>query len=415
LTGIFGTTGNSIAAATSAANGVSALLGYTPSGTPPATSVAGITDTNQTTLSNMAVMAQSFFAMDPTATPVFSLDSAVGATAPTITVSPGTSVVGMIGIPVSSTKESVAFIGQGTSGITAMYVNIYKVNTTTGVVNSVWGSPNIITTVANGWQWNYVDLPSANYFTAAQGDWYAIEMTVVGGSYTLLGIQHALPLHPTVFPQALGATRTYSGSPTLPSSFTPSYSNNVPWFALSGTAPPVVHAPDLQTITASGSYTLPSWANHFDVVVYGAGSGGGNAGPYISGVGGNAASVSTAHLTRGADFPSGTTSFTITVGTGGARGTGNAGGASQVVVPTYGTISAAGGIATYISEGFNYGASPGDTVYRGNTYPGGAEQDTLGYDGSTPGGGGAGGNAWSPGLTLGGTGGNGTVYILASA
>src|SRR4051812_43867779 len=100
-----------------------------------------------------------------------------------------------------------------------MYIDIYKVNVTTGASTRVHVSPNlIIAGVSTTLAWNYYNIASAiDYIPAGQGEWYAIEMRTVGsGTYNIVGLGSTwMPAHPTVFPKAIGATRGIDTRPTV--------------------------------------------------------------------------------------------------------------------------------------------------------------------------------------------------------
>ncbi len=59
-----------------------------------------------------------------------------------------------------------------------------------------------------GWNhWNF-----GTTVTAAQGDWYAVELAIAGtGTYTMAGMTHPAVAHPTAIPAGLAAGRTTGG------------------------------------------------------------------------------------------------------------------------------------------------------------------------------------------------------------
>ncbi|MFD7247954.1 hypothetical protein ACFV6Y_39165 [Streptomyces massasporeus] len=158
---------------------------------------------------------------------------------------------------------------------------------------------------------------------------------------------------------------------------------------------------------ATYQYRIPVWCRYIDVVLLGAGGGGASSGTFytLGGYPGEAGVYATVTLERGVHIPWAAIFITLTVGTGGARGsggfTGTAGSAGGSTILTYTnaagspiTVTAtggAGGIANLTGTSDNTGRSPGNRTYNGQPYTGGAAQSTAGSDGNPPGGGGAGG------------------------
>jgi hypothetical protein len=383
---------------------------------------------NSGTLANAAVAKPSYLGVDASADAVFPVSQISGSSPTTVALTSTTSVIGFIGTPDGGIKESVIWLGETTTNITGFYVNIYSLNTSTGTLNLSYASSNIIGQVSNGLTWNYFDLPPANYITAAQSNWYAVELAVTGtGTYQVVGIpSHWLPTNSNVYPKGLAASRTTSGGATAPSTISsPIYSSNVPWLALGGSAGISQQVPVLTEYAAAGTYTytLPAWmisGDKIDIAALG-GGGGGQKGSVLGirgsgGVGGMWAAPVT--LTYGVDIPTTVTTIAVTVGSGGAGGSsgsghGSAGSASTVTVTGYGTINAAGGVggSTAALGGSITGASPGNKTFNGITYYGGAASGQVGATGQAPGGAGAGGNGilFGPG----GNGADGAVWITA--
>ncbi|MDY0112718.1 MAG: hypothetical protein RBS21_00400 [Corynebacterium sp.] len=213
--------GNSLAALTGVSNQLASFLGFVPGNTsaPPENSIAAITQTNNTNIANRASTKPVYAGVDQSADPVFNFSQLQGSSVPTINVTNSQSVIGMIGTPDAGIKESVEWYGGGTTNIDALYINVYEVSVSTGVMTWLWTSPNLIVSpgVNNAMSWNYADIsPAASYITTAQGNYYAVEMQVIGtGTYTIAGIQHMAAAHPTAIPGALGATRTQVAAPLL--------------------------------------------------------------------------------------------------------------------------------------------------------------------------------------------------------
>jgi hypothetical protein len=157
---------------------------------------------------------------------------------------------------------------------------------------------------------------------------------------------------------------------------------------------------------ASGSYDIPYWCTHIDLILLGGGGGGTDRAGLVEGTGGLAGSWTTATLQRGVDIDWWTTSLEVAVGEGGAAGT-DGGSTIAGDGTVMATKSAAGGTAGASPSGTT-GTSPGDTTYHGTYCQGGAEQATPGAAGIAPGGGGAGGA-----LGAGGAGAPGRAWIVA--
>lgn len=228
LTGFGANIGASVQALSDAAwQGLRAFLGI-PSGVgPPQVASAGQqvrVDLNNASdiataaalyQANQAITKQSFLSIDPSADPVFPLSNITGASPSTVSVTQAKSVMGIIGLPDSGTKKSVVWLGGALTNITAVYVNLYKVNTTTGEFTRTHKSANIIGSLANpvsGVAWNFYNLPISDNFPTVQGDWYVAEIAITGtGTYSVVGVSNSwMPNHPTVYPKGLGASRTPS-------------------------------------------------------------------------------------------------------------------------------------------------------------------------------------------------------------
>jgi hypothetical protein len=212
----------------------------------------------------------------------------------------------------------------------------------------------------------------------------------------------------------------------------PPYSANVPWFGLGGAVGVTAFPPQYYSqFTASAgayTYTVPTGmiqGDFFDIVVLGGGGGGGAGSGAFFGGGGGGGAWTVITLQYGVDIPLSTTTFTVTVGFGGAPGLnifgiaqpGSVGNGCSVVITGYGTLTAAGGSAGPAnSSGDLYpGLSPGNQTFgpvgptHNTVYQGGAIQNISGVVGASPGGGGSGGGFSLPG----GAGGSGAVWITA--
>lgn len=236
----FGTNiGNSVAALSDGVwQGLRAFLGI-PSGiSPPQVSTAAQqvrTDLNNASeiaataaafQAKQSISKQSYLSIDPSADPVFPLSNINGASPSTVPVTSAKSVMGIIGLPDNGLKKSVVWLGGSLTGITGVYVNIYKVNTTTGEFTRTHQSSNIIGSLTSplpgySYGWQFYNLPMTDFFPTLQGEWYVAEIQVTGtGTYNIVGVSSAwMPTHTGVYPKALGATRGPAG-PTFKSAAT---------------------------------------------------------------------------------------------------------------------------------------------------------------------------------------------------
>ena len=198
----------------------------------------------------------------------------------------------------------------------------------------------------------------------------------------------------------------------------PVYSTNTAWMGLNGLAGQSQYAPDLQTFIASGTYHIPTWANHLDIIVCGGGASG-RGGATFGGLAGAAGQWNQVTLNK-AQWTGST--IAITIGAGGAYNAAAAGGNTTAVVGTWGTLTGNGGPGGQGYSGSSVygqpGGGPGNDqwpVSTGTVYPGGAGGGSPQSGGWQPGGSGAGGNAtFYPGTYIyGGPGGAGIAYINA--
>lgn len=155
--------------------------------------------------------------------------------------------------------------------------------------------------------------------------------------------------------------------------------------------------------TASGTYTIPSWATHLVMVGVGGGEAGNNGSLFATGAAGKGGTWANQTIAL-ASYPS-LTSLSITVGNGGGSN-GADGQASTVTGSGMPTLTCGGGSG---GSGSQTGGSPGNTTVDGDLYTGGANA-SGGAAGNAPGGGGGGGNAFNG---SGGGGARGQVWIKA--
>ena len=173
-----------------------------------------------------SISKQSFLSIDPSADPVFPLSNIAGASPTTVPVVQTKSVMGVILLPDASQKRSVTWLGGPLTNISGVYVNLYKVNKSTGAFTRFHKSANVIGSLSNpvsGVAWNFYNLPMADYFDVTLdgtggstttvlgiGDYVVVELVTVGsGTYNVVGLSNSwMPAHPSVYPKALGASRS---------------------------------------------------------------------------------------------------------------------------------------------------------------------------------------------------------------
>jgi hypothetical protein len=327
-------------------------------------------------------------------------------------------------------KGFISWFGQGVTNVTGLYVDIYKMNYTSSVMELIHSSANIVGLADATWRYLVYYLPEAGRFEVLPGDVIGIALRVTGAGTHSVGAKSApwLPGHPTVVPAKPSATRTGVGN--LPfASIT--YSTDLPWFGIGiveGDTPPLFFTPRTEAFSAAGAntYAIPSWANQLDVVMVGAGGGGrGGNNVGVHGMGGDAGVWVGETLVRGVDFPVGATTITINVGTGGAGsavaapGGGGTASSRSAIASGKAAFSASGGAGGIgLNTSLSLGKSPGNFTYGGTTFIGGStaasNSMSQGQAGKTPGGGGGGGagnflaGGWS-----GGAGGRGSAWVTA--
>lgn len=329
-------------------------------------------------------------------------------------------------------KGFVSWFGKGFASITALYVDIYKLNYTTSEMELVHTSPDQIGSVTSSWSYLVYNISSpSDRIDVNAGDVLGFAIRVVGAGTHTIGGKSAgswLPDHPTVIPSRPAATRTGSGDLAFGSI---TYSSNVPWFGigiLSGDAPPNFFAPRTTEFSTPGvsTYLIPDWANFIDGIYIGGGGGGGGGDPIFGrgGEGGDAGAWQGETLVRGVDFPVDATEITITVGAEGALGpyntAGGAGGNTIRAAITSGKVAATatGGPGGSEPNAELSGDSPGNFTFNGVTYVGGngggAAPFSPGVAGTAPGAGGGGGAGGSFAVAwVGGPGARGGAWMTA--
>lgn len=329
-------------------------------------------------------------------------------------------------------KGFISWFGEGNTNITALYIDVYKMNYETSVLELIHTSVNLFDTLDTVWKYQVYYLPTAGRFEVFPGDVIGIALRVVGtGTHKVCGKSAPwLPAHPTVVPAKPSATRTGSGNLAFGSI---TYSTDLPWFGIGiveGDTPPLFFTPRSTAVSTAGTtvVTIPEWAQFLDVTMIGAGGGGhgGNAAT-VHGEGGDAGTWVSETLERGVDFPVGATSISVTVGAGGAGGDGSPslpggnGGATvrEAIASGKAAVTAAGGEGgTLLGNSISEGDAAGNHTYNGTTYIGGgtAASNSMnqGQTGKSPGGGGGGGaGGFIGGGWSGGAGGRGGAWVTA--
>lgn len=311
----------------------------------------------------------------------------------------------------SSPLGVVSWLGHGTAGITAFYVNVWKVDSASGAWSLTHHSPNIVNDLAAGTspQWNFYELEAP--LAVVAGEEYAFELVPVGGTHTVRGIDTAdkIPDHPYANIVRMGATRNNT-NPTSPpiyiSKSNVTRSSAVPWIevAIDTGNMPGYYDPVIVYLTGNGSSPIPKWADYIEVIAVGGGGGGREGGTLgLFGQGGSPGKWAATIWQRGVHFDSSVTTVNFTCGHGGAggnagllallMGAGGPGTSSTFTIPGH-SISAAGGAGgTDLRFGTHtLGQGPGNYTLNGQLYAGGVDQNVYGSGGCQPGGGGAGGN-----------------------
>jgi hypothetical protein len=348
-------------------------------------------------------------------------------------VAAGTSILAMFRPGETAKKGFVEFLAQGNGG-TNIFVNVYKVNVSTGVKTAVWNSADISSLVPNGTV-GYVRalIPSASQPTVNPSDLFAIGIVNAGtGTLSVATKQIPIPNHPTAYPPNVAATRTLASSGgTSPASITDAqitYSAILPYINFGIRDVPAGYMPNqIEEYVTNGTYTytIPDFARVagtlLDLVGLGAGGGGGGSGFFLAGEGGLNGSWNAITLVCGVDYPTTATTLTIVVGNGGYGGGGAAGGYGDATTISWTdpssvahTLTCAGGPQGGVGgfplhSGASQGIGPGDFTWQGQQYFGGPTTLYTPYAGYP----GAGGSGAGPYADPGANGADGYVSITA--
>ncbi|QYC54804.1 minor tail protein [Mycobacterium phage Zizzle] len=317
----------------------------------------------------------------------------------------------------------VSWIGYGVAGITEFYVNIWKVNTTTGDFTLVHHSPNIVGILeGTSSPGAFISYELAEPLPVVASEVYAYELVPVGGTHTVQGRVANLPQHPTAQIVSLAATRNNTSPDSPPSSIAKASvtrSGNVPWIGIAvDTGSGGDHHDPLRVYLGTSATTIPipNWCNYVDVVGIG-GGGGGQQGLLLglNGAPGRPGLFNSTTWVRDTDFSGSSTIITFTPGAGGTGGAGSgaAGGNTTISIPGA-TLTCAGGAG---GDGVGFltapvGRGPGSYTFNGQEYVGGKDQKVLGGDGVPAGGAGNGGRGALASFEGGGDGAPGGAWVF---
>ncbi|AHZ95390.1 minor tail protein [Mycobacterium phage Damien] len=307
----------------------------------------------------------------------------------------------------------ISWLGYGSSGITAFYVNIWKINKNTDVRHLVHHSGDVKSILHPGTTdadigWNFYFLPEG--FPRYAEDELFYELVPVGGTHYVRGIDTAdkIPDHPYASTKGLGATRNNTDPENPPETISRSAwttSSKIPWIE---TAIDVVNGnnqydPVIVPFDDDGSVPVPSWANYVDLIAVGRGGRGANGATLnFNGRPGTPGKISATTLIRETHF-TGDATLNFVTDSDGAKFTL---GANELIAQN----GENGSGQVFNGSMTGRGPTPRPFVYREEIYDMGEDQKVAGGRGANPGGAGAGGR----GLILpesGGAGGSAAGWV----
>lgn len=378
--------------------------------------------------------------MDPTGVAMFNVPgpNASGGEPPTVAATSSNVPIAFWISPDDAKRGSVMWYGKGNANITALYIDVYRINRATSTMELLHSSPDQYPQLGTNWKALRYDMAEVDRVTVAHGDVLAVAWRVTGtGTHQIAGRWGSwLPAETTQTPQRPSATRTGVGNLAFGSI---NYAGDIPWVALgivTGDVAPLYYAPRNTEMSTTGAYAyeIPTWANVVECVYLGAGGGGhgGDGAVSRAGTGGEAGEWFTETLVRGVDFPAvGTTTLTGVVGAGGAGGLkeangGNGGNTTRAAISGGkaavwavggdGGTDYAYGIPTPPTPWPGNGESVSPITFGGQTYSGGlgGSSGKNGNPGGNPGAGGGGGDGGVFGAAwIGGAGGRGGAWFRA--
>lgn len=319
----------------------------------------------------------------------------------TLSATQSASLAARLRVKEDLTVGVISWLGCGTSGMTAFYMNVRKLDAN-GDWDLVHHSPNILAELVPGttpgWTFYQLDTP----IEQKAGETYEYEWVPVGGTHSVRGISTAddIPDHPFAQVVGMAATRDNSSSPDSPPASIAKAdvvtSGNIPWVEIAiDTGSGIGHYDDIfGYVTESGDITIPSWVNFIDLTAVGGGGGGMQGTIGFHGEPGSPGLYKSVTWQRGIHFgDNAVLTFTKGIGGIGAYGAGADGTASTWSIPGYSITAEPGVGGTQQQLGANpIGRGPGAYEYKGQPIIGGGDQKTTGADGVAPGGAGNGGN-----------------------
>lgn len=327
----------------------------------------------------------------------------------------------------SSPLGVVSWLGHTSTGITGFYVNVRKIDPTTGARVLVHHSPNIVANLPAGTSPNWVFYELAEPLARTVSEDYEIQLVPVGGTHYVKGYDtgDAIPDHPYAQVLATAAVRNET-TPTSPTGTiakaSVTTSTKVMWIetAIDTGNATGYFDPVTVYLTEDTSIPIPKWAGYIDAIALGAG-GGGRAGGTLGFYGepGTAGKWAAVTWERGVHWDDNTdTVVQFDCGVGGSGGValsspaGGTGGASRIALTGH-TLTAAGGtggVNLLMGLASHYpGQGAGTYTFNSQPYVGGGAQFVYGATGASPGGGGMGGN-WVN-FQAGGAGGTGGGWV----
>lgn len=305
----------------------------------------------------------------------------------------------------------ISWYGYGSSGVTAFYVNIRKVNPTTGVRDLVYHSGNIVgnlqpgSTAADA-DWMFCEIPSA--IAAQATDTYYVEWVPVGGTHHIFGMSFTDTIkdHPLAAAPCVGTVVDYTSSPDTPASSLPKATAGpgVPWieYAVSLAGAADHREPQVESLEFDGqTIPIPSWCNRLDLIPLGRGGKGHDGafdllrGGFLNGQPGQPGSYAPITFERDTHWTGDGTLITFNILEDGS---------ARLSIPDHDTTALPGSDGQSAQFGLTpVGKGPGILDYNGQKYAGGVDQKAWGGAGADPGGAGNGGRGLS--LQVGGLGG----------
>ncbi|AHN84043.1 minor tail protein [Mycobacterium phage Hawkeye] len=308
---------------------------------------------------------------------------------------------------------AISWVGYGNSGVTGLYINVWKVNVTTGLRTPLHSSGNVvgllagIATAAPGTYIQY-ELPTPAEIHISELLGY--EIITVGGTHNVRGRVYNFPAHPTAPIAKTASVRDASASPaTPPASITKAsttWSDNAAWVGIAvDTGSGGDHRDPMWVYLGSKPTTTPrpKWAKRIIAVACGPAGGGHLGGSWgFAGNGGSPGKFATAIWDEGVDYTEDLDIITFDPGVGGDPGSspldqnGGDGTVATISIPGR-TLTAEGGegsksIRFVATQGKPVGKGPGTFEFEGFQFPAGTDQRAYGGDGVAPGGAGNGGD-----------------------